>query len=240
VPTPRSRSERKADTSLRGERLLSAVERLVEDGGDLVAHVETLKSAASPTLSDDDRLDVLAERIIADYSRRSAVAGGVTSLPALLPGGGSALALVGGVLIDMTYLLKHDVEMILCLSYLYGHDIRQEKERWLAYVLAGIRTYDVEEGRNYLADLLEVQLDALPKYTPRELFKLAATVLGKVALLSFSRGFVKALPLIGIAVSASTNQFMTSSTGWWCVEALKRRREAERNEGPEAVDAFVR
>src|SRR5262249_14325134 len=156
----------RGDPSVRGERLLSAVERLVEDCDDLIAHVETLKSAASPTLPDDERLDSLAEQLIADYARRSAIPGGVTSLPALLPGGGSAIALVGGVLVDMTFLLKHDVEMILCLSYLYGHDIRQEKERWLAYVLAGIRTYDVEEGRNYLVDLLEVQLDALPKYTP--------------------------------------------------------------------------
>jgi hypothetical protein len=140
----------------------------------------------------------------------------------------------------MTFTLKYEVEMILCLSYLHGHDIRDEKERWLAYVLAGLRTYQVQDRSNYLADLLEVQLDVLPKYTPRELFKLAATVLGKIALLSVSRGFVKALPLIGIAVSASTNKFMTWSLGWWCVEALERRRDAERNEGPEAVDAFVR
>jgi uncharacterized protein (DUF697 family) len=191
-------------------------------------------------MDEEERIEALAQQIIGDYSRRSAIAGGVTSLPGLLPGGGSAVALVGGVLADMTFMLKHDVEMILCLSYLFGHDIREEKERWLAYVLAGMRTYQAREHRNYMVDLLEVQLDALPKYTPRELFKIAATVLGRVALLSLSRGFVKALPLIGIAVSASTNKFMTWSVGWWCVEALERRRDAERNEGPEAVDAFVR
>jgi uncharacterized protein (DUF697 family) len=72
------------------------------------------------------------------------------------------------------------------------------------------------------------------------LFKLAATVLGKVVLLSLSRGFVKTLPLVGIAVSASTNKFMTWSVGWWCVEALERRRNAERDDVRQAVDAFVR
>src|SRR6185369_14822690 len=216
------------DPYTRGERLLTAVERLVEDCDDLIAHVETLKSAAAHDMDDEERIETIADQIIADYSRRSAIAGGVTSLPALLPGGGSALALVGGVLADMTFLLKHDVEMILCLSYLYGHNIRQEKERWLAYVLAGMRTYHAQARQNYLADVLEVQLDALPKYTPHELFKMAATVLGKIAILSVSRGFVKALPLIGIAVSASTNKFMTWSAGWWCVEALERRRDAER------------
>jgi uncharacterized protein (DUF697 family) len=223
----------------RGERLLTAVERLVEDCDDLIAYVETLKSAAGSEMDEEDRIEALATQIIDDYSRRSAISGGVTSLPALLPGGGSAVALVGGVLADMTFLLKHDVEMILCLSYVFGHDIRDEKERWLAYVLAGMRTYQARENRNYMVDLLEVQLDALPKYTSRELFKIAATVLGRIALLSVSRGFVKALPFIGIAVSASTNKFMTWSVGWWCVEALERRRDAERSEGPEAVDAFV-
>lgn len=224
----------------RGERLLTAVERLVEDCDDLIAYVETLKSATAAGMDEEERIEALAEQIIGDYSRRSAISGGVTALPGLLPGGGSAVALIGGVLADMTFMLKHDVEMILCLSYVFGHDIRDEKERWLAYVLAGMRTYQARDRQNYMVDLLEVQLDALPKYTPRELFKIAATVLGRVALLSVSRGFVKALPLIGIAVSASTNKFMTWSVGWWCVEALERRRDAELNEGPEAVDAFVR
>jgi uncharacterized protein (DUF697 family) len=233
------KNAKRAEAFMRGERLLSAVERVVEDCDDLITHVETLKSAADEIDAADLREHV-ARQIIEGYSTRSAIAGGLTSLPALLPGAGSAVAFVGGMLADMTYMLKHDVEMILCLSYLYGHNIRDEKERWLAYVLAGIRTYEVQVRRNYLADLFDLQLDALPKYTPRELFKLAATVLGRLALASLSRGFVKTLPLVGIAVSASTNKFMTWSVGWWCVEALERRHSAENNQEPEAVDAFVR
>jgi uncharacterized protein (DUF697 family) len=235
-PTPR----KKEDASTRGERLLSAVERLVEDPADLIAHVETLKSANGSIADEDERVEAIARQIIDDHSRRAAIAGGITAMPGLLPGGGSLVTLVGGVLADMTFVLKYEVEMILCLSYLYDYDIRADKERWLAYVLAGLRTYGAQDDRNYLTDLLEIQLDTLPKYTPRELFKLAATVLGKIALVKVSRGFVKALPFVGIAVSASTNKFMTSSLGWTCVEALERRRNAEREEGPEAVDAFVR
>jgi uncharacterized protein (DUF697 family) len=225
----------------RGEQVLSAVERIVDDVDDLIAQVETLKSTF-PQGDDDAQLEAISGQLIADYSTRSAIAGGLTSLPALLPGGGTVVAIVGGALVDMTFMLKHDVEMILCLSYLHGFDIRDDKERWLAYVLAGIRTHNVQTRRNYLADLVDVQLDALPKYTPREMFKLASTVIGRLALLSLSRSFVRALPLIGIAVSASTNKFMTTSVGWWCVEALERRRAAEVDPAldPEAVDAVVR
>ncbi len=226
------------DEYTEGRRLLSAVERLVDDCDSLIAEVELLKSK-NPAEDDPEARELVTRQIIAAYSMRAAIAGGVTALPGLLPGGGSAVALVGGALVDMTLMLKHDVEMILCLSHLYGYDIRDEKERWLAYVLAGIRTYDVAGRRNYLADLLEIQLDALPKYTPRQLFKLAATVLGKLALSSLSRGFVKAIPLVGIAVSASTNKFMTTSMGWWCVDALERRRLVPAEDERGVVDAVV-
>jgi uncharacterized protein (DUF697 family) len=228
---------RKRDEFAEGQRLLSSVERLVDDCDSLIAHVEMLASKV-PGGEEQDTVEIVADLLIADYSMRAAISGGVTALPALLPGG-SVVALVGGAMVDMTLMLKNDVEMILCLSHLYGYDIRDEKERWLAYVLAGIRTYDVAHRQNYLADLLEIQLDALPKYTPRALFKLAATVLGKVALSTLSRGFIKAIPLVGIAVSASTNKFMTTSVGWWCVDALERRRLAPEDERG-VVDAVVR
>ena len=221
----------------RGAQLLSAVERLVDDCDNLIARVETLKSSVAAGSDEAAELDSLSAQIIAEYSTRAAIAGGASALPGLLPGAGSVIALVGGALVDMTFMLKHDVEMILSLSHLYGYDIRDQKERWMAYVLAGVRTHEFESRQNYLADLLEIQLDALPKYTPRQLFKLAATVLGKLALLSLSRGFLRALPLIGIAVSASTNKFLTTSVGWACVDALKRRRSAPSE--PAAVDAVI-
>ncbi len=234
-------SQREADQHsefVDGQRLLSAVERLIDDPDNLIAQVETLKSSV-PIGRRAAELSIVSARIIREYSVRAAIAGGATALPGVLPGGGSVVAIVGGALIDMTLMLKHDVEMILCLSHLYGHDIRDERERWLAYVLAGVRTYDAQSEQNFLADLLEIQLDALPRYTSRELFKLAATVLGKVALSGFRRGFVKAIPLVGVVVSASANKFLTTSVGWWCVDALERRRMAPSWDEEHVVDAVV-
>jgi uncharacterized protein (DUF697 family) len=137
-------------------------------------------------------------------------------------------------------MLKHEVEMVLCLTYLYGYDIRSDRERWLAYVMAGVRVYEAEAGRNYFADVVEAELDALPRYAPRQLFKLAGTVFGKLALLTASKGLAKAVPLVGIVLGASTNKFLTNSVGWSCVEALERRAQAERGEVEEPVDAVVR
>lgn len=224
-----------------GERLLTAVERLVDDCDNLIAKVEAFRQAATQTArgSDAQVREQIAERLIADYSTRSAIAGGVTAVPTMLPGAGSVLAIAGGMAVDMTFMLKHEVEMILCLTYLYGFDIRDEKERWLAYVLAGVRTYEATTGRNYFVDLAEAQLDALPRYTPRELSKLAVTIMSRVALRSLSRAFVRAIPVVGVAVGAAANKLLTSSVGWWCVEALERRRSLEAERGSSVVDADV-
>jgi uncharacterized protein (DUF697 family) len=225
------------DVEARGERLLTAVERLVEDCDSLIAQVEAYKESVGET-ERDGLLGVVSASIIADYSTKSAIAGGLTAMPGMLPGAGTVLV-VGGSLVDMTLTLKHEVEMILCLTHLYGHDIRSEKERWLAYVLAGVRTHRATAQRNYLADLATIQLDVLPKYTPRQMFKLAAIVMGRLALLSLSRSFVRALPFVGIAVSASSNKLLTASVGWSCIDALERRASANDDIRAPLVDAVV-
>jgi len=223
-----------------GELLLTAVERIVEDCDDLIADVEGIKEeVGSEDLDDEAILDKVAERIIATYSTKSAVTGGLTALPALLPGGGTIVALVGGSMVDMTFMLKHEVEMTLCLTYLYGHDIREEKERWLAYVLAAVSTYEAKSGRNYFADLADAQLEALGKYTPRQLSKLAVTVIGRVALVMASKSLVRALPLVGIVVGASANKVITPQVGWRCVQALDRVRGGPRLQ-ESVVDARIK
>jgi uncharacterized protein (DUF697 family) len=221
-----------------GERLLSAVERLVDDAETLVAEVEALKEDMRPS-EGPLHLDAVAERIIQGYSNRSAFAGGVTALPSLLPGGGTLLALLGGSLADMTLMLKHEVEMALCLTHLYGYDIREERARWLGFTLAAVSTYETNSGRNYFVDLADAQLEALTKYTPRQLSKLAVTVFGKYTLLSTSRTLLRIVPLVGITVSASANKVIMSSVGWRCVNALDRLRNTEAFEPESVVDAEV-
>lgn len=216
-------TRRRRSPESEGERLLSAVDRLLDDRDTLIAHVEAIRAAINVEKDDEAHTEAVAARIIDVYSLRTAFVGGATALPAVLPGPGTGIAVVGGSLVDMTLVLKHEVEMAMCLTHLYGFDLRDERERWLAYVLAGVRTYEVQSGRNYFVDLLEAQVDILPRYTPREIFKIAATVTGHLALRSMSRRFVKALPLIGILVGVSTNKLMTTSVGWSCVDTLERR-----------------
>ncbi len=222
-----------------GARLLSAVERLIDDPDTLIAEVEVSREAARAELpgSEAQCRELVATRLIGEYSNRSALAGGLTALPAVLPGIGTGVALVGGFFADVALVLKHEVELVLCLTYLYGYDIREPRERWLAYVMAGARVYEARTGRNYYVDLVEAELDALPRYAPRQISKLALTILGRLALVSVSKGLVRALPFVGIFVGASTNKLLTSSVGWWCVDALERRQGGDADTDSDVVDA---
>jgi uncharacterized protein (DUF697 family) len=230
-----------SEREVAGERLLSAVERLVDDPDSLIAQVEAFKQDTFPERDENEAyfLEAVSKRLIANFSNKSAIAGGATALPAIFPGGGTMLAIVGGSLADMAFMLKHEVEMALCLTHLHGYDIREESERWLAYALVAVNIYEAKSGRSYFSDIAEAQLEALARYTPRQLTKLVATVLGKVAILAASKNLVKALPLVGVVVSASANKLLTGSVGWRCAEALARRRAAEDSHDEPVVDAKV-
>lgn len=224
-----------------GQTLLNAVERLVDDTENLIAEVEAFRTEVFPHGDADDsgHLTVIASRIIASYSTKSAIAGAITAVPGMVPGPGTAVALVGGSLADMTLMLKHEVELALCLTHLYGHDIRNERERWLAYVLATVNTYEARSGRNYFVDLASIQLEALRKYTPRQLSKMVATVMGRYALFCASRGLFRAVPLVGVVVGASANKVLTNAVGWRCSDALARWRSAAASPANDVVEAKV-
>ena len=226
----------------RGRRLLTAVERLVAEPDEIIEAVEILRYEDEPAASPSEEafLRDVAARIIATYSTRSAIGGGLTALPAVIPGAGTLITTVGGAMVDMAWMLRQEVEMALSLTYLYGYDITDEHERWLAYGLASIATYDARDGRNYFTDLAEAQIEAMVKYTPRQLSKLVATHFGKIALRRAGRGFFRAIPFVGVVVAASGNKLLTSGVGWRCEAALARRRLADKVRDEDIVDATVR
>lgn len=223
-----------------GEKLLSAVERIVDDPENLIATVEEYerKTRRDPDGSDAQWRKEVADQLVSHFSTWSAVAGGATALPAAVPGIGTLVATVGGTLADMCMTLKFEVEMALCLTHLYGWDIRDERERQLAYLLASVSTHDAQSGGNYLADLAMVEWEALWKYAPRQISKYLLNVMAKLAVVSASKSLVRALPLIGVGVSAGVNKVLTNRVGARCVAELGRRRSMQADTvEAEVVDA---
>lgn len=212
-----------------GEKLLTAVERLVASTDDLIAEVDKLREQESKggKGTEDQVRRRVADRLVTSYSRKTAISGGLSAAPALVPGAGTILALVGGTLADMALMLKFEVEMALSLSYLYGYDIRTTRERQLAFMLASVSTYSAKSKRNFFVDLAAAEGEAIWKYTPRQLSKGLVSIMAKIALLSVSKSLARALPAVGIAVGAGMNKVLTSRVGKQCVEELSHRRSLD-------------
>lgn len=207
-----------------GRQVLHAVERILDSTDDIIALVERLKRQSDLADRPEEMRDLVGRRLVAIYSNRSALSGGATALPALVPGWGTLATLAGGTLVDMGLMLKFEVEMTLALSWLYGFDIHQERERQVAFLLASVGTYDARTGRNFFVDLAEAEGTAIWNYAPREVTKFLVSVLTKVALLYAGRSFVKAIPLVGVVVGTGANKVLTRKVGQRCIEDLRRRR----------------
>ncbi len=224
----------------RGKILLNAVERFLSDPQSLIVQVEEAKAlAGAPGGGDPDvwRKKV-ADQIIKQYALSAAVSGGVTSLPSTFPGMGSIMAATGGALLDMAVLLKLEVEMALCLSYLYGFDIRDEHERRIAFLLASVSTYEQGHGGNVFADLLEAETTAVWNYAPREVARLLVVVLARLAARMTRRGLIKVVPVVGVLAGASVNMVLTRRVGRSMREELEQRAR-DRAEQDEVVEAHV-
>lgn len=204
-----------------GRRLLTAVERIVAAPDDLVEKVHALGEDV-PEDAEDPRA-AAAERIVRHFANRSAMSGGATSLPAIVPGLGTLVAMVGGTLVDMALMLKFEVEMAMCLTHLYGHDIREARERQFAYLLASVSTYEASGDTSLLGDLARAEGTAIWNYTPREYGKFIIKVFAILAVIRLAPGAIKALPFVGIAVSAGMNGALTRRVGAKCIRELELR-----------------
>ncbi|MBZ4416890.1 EcsC family protein [Myxococcus sp. RHSTA-1-4] len=224
-----------------GRKLLTAVERILADTDSLVAlSKQELGKAREKKLPSEDAVrDAAALEVVRHFSNRSAISGGLAALPGLVPGAGTVVAALGGTLADMCMMLKFEVEMALVLSHLYGYDITRDEERQLAFLLASVSTYDAKRERNTVMDLAETQGIAFWKYAPREASKMLVSVMTKIALLSVSKGLLRALPLVGIAVGSSMNKVLTNRVGERCMRELKKRRELSPPESAETSDSVV-
>ncbi len=215
-----------------GRALLNSVERFISDPEWIMGQVERYKTAAGgpPDEGADTWRRQVAEKIIQHYCSSAAVSGGITSLPSLVPGAGMLISVTAGALMDMAALLKLEVELALALSYLYGFDIRDEEERQVAFLLASVSTYESETGSNLLDDMIRTEGTALWNYASREVARVLAVVLGRLAARVMSRGPLRAVPMVGVIAGATMNMILTARVGNRICEELEQRRAARKSQ----------
>lgn len=222
-----------------GERLLTAVERILAPPEDIRKLAERFLETERARLPDSPTLlrERTAQAIIRHYSLATALGGGLSSLPALIPGVGTAAALLGGGLADMTICLKFEVEMIMALASLFGHDVSRPQERSYCLLLAGLSTYQEMAGKNAVLDFALVEGEALWRYTPRQTGKLLATVFLRLAMLLASRRLLRGIPFAGAVIGFTANKLLTDGVGQRALAELHQREQREGPARPPAAGA---
>lgn len=199
-----------------GQQLLSAVERLLVSN-DEIFRIVLEERAKGPGAS---------ERIVSRFSNQSALAGALAGAPCMVPGWG-ILGIAGTMVVEMTYVLKSEVEMCLALAAHHGVDIRLIEGRQLAFLLAAVGTSEAMTGRDPLVDLCSSGIEAVWNYSPREISKLVLHVFGAVAIVyaskSVGQGLLRAIPVVGVGVGAGVNKVLTQRVGRRAIHALRLR-----------------
>jgi uncharacterized protein (DUF697 family) len=213
----------------KGRQLLSAVERLVSSNetlrGESAACEAKAKARAAEASKNKDTLrGLIAQELTRTYSNRAAIAGGASALPALIPGIGSIAAGLAGTFAELAYVLKTEVELCLSIAHVYGFDIDDPRERQLAFLLAAVGTYDAG-GKNFFADVVRAEGVAIWNYGPRVLARMIVKAMTALALGYVWRGFVKMVPVLGVAIGSGMNKVLTQRVGERAARDFMTRRE---------------
>lgn len=228
-------------TKTDGQKLLIAVERLIEDADELIARTDVFARAAGvvPGRDDPEATAAAAEMIIRSYSNRSAATGALAALPSLVPGPGMLVAAVGGTLVDIGLVFKHEVEMAMCLAHLYGVDITVRDERRVVFLLTSLNVSEVQQGGNFLLDMAVAEMDAIINYTPRQVTKVLASVLARVAIKATSRGMMRIVPVVGVVACGLMNKWFTREVGIRCEALLVQRKKMQAAKAGSREDGVV-
>jgi EcsC family protein len=216
------------------DRLLKAVQTVAISPADAKAVVQRLRAQSekeNPKDEDGAHRDRIAAHIISRYAKLAATSGGVTALSGVIPGIGTAIAMVGGGMADAVVGMKLQVDMVMCLAEAFGHDLLEPDAMHLCFLIAAgssLEKAGVETGVKLASkagvNMLRQYLKGTALQAVKELFK-------KVGLAFARNAAEKALPFgIGVVLGASGDYALTRFVGtqakkWFVLDRETRSPE---------------
>jgi|GEM_PF-1022043 len=166
--------------------------------------------------------EMLAEEIIQQSSKATAMIGGSAALPDLLPTAWPML--VPSICGDFALTLRTEVAMLLKLAYLFGPELpREDRKKEAVGILAAYRAPEGEPG----SAAREVGLDMVrigSKHVSRKAFVALARKLGERFL---RKKLVAIVPILGVALSGGINYMGTRSLGDYALAHYRTRKFSE-------------
>lgn len=164
-------------------RLMKVIDETDEQAA--AARVATLRAGQPETAVAE-----IADRLISQKRRATAVVGAATSGAALVPGLGTIASLSLGVAADFGVTFKMQAELVLEMAALYGHHLSPEEKRRTVLMVTGLSA-----GATAVAH------------------RAGQNISRRLIARAGARSVVKAVPFAGIAASAGANAVMTHLIG---------------------------
>lgn len=210
-------------------QLLRLVQALIISPQDAQALADNYHRQArheAPRESEQQRQDRVAQKIVARYARISSLVGGASGLTGLIPGMGTAVAVLGGATGDTALTMKLQVDMTMCLAANYGYDLTSDDGLHLAFLLAAggaLEKAGVEAGTRLASQagvrMLRQYLRGAALKTIKELFKQLGVVFTRKAL-------EKAVPFgVGVALGSGANYYLTRYVGQQAITWFRLDRD---------------
>ena len=178
------------------------------------ARVQLLR-AGHPQFTNDQ----LALQLIRSTRRRVATTGAISGAAAISPGLGTLLAL-GTVTSQALYALEQEIELVLSIAMIYGHELATSDERVLeALVVIGITSGAVKLREDVLVTGGERLAVAAFRRLPATLFahggsRILSRIVARLATSGAARSAARLIPIgVGIAAGAGFDWLAVTGLG---------------------------
>jgi hypothetical protein len=147
--------------------------------------------------------DQLARLLVRSTRRRVAATGALSGAAAIAPGLGTALA-IGTITSQTLYALEQEIELVLGVAMIYGHDLGGSEDRVLeALIVVGLAS-----------GALKLREDVLVEGGKRLAIRLMTKVLSKAVATRATRAAGRVIPLgVGLAVGAGFDWVTVTALG---------------------------
>ena len=200
-----------------GSRLLRAVGIIEKSPDDAKAIADEYILQSKQRFPDDPEWNHqlrAANKIVGRYSKIAMMVGGASALPGIIPGLGTAVAIVGGSAADVLVTMKLQVDMCMCLAAAFKYEIHSEDRRHLVFLIAATGSLQRAgvEGSVKLGSKAGVSM--LRQYLRGGALQATRLAFRKVGITFTRKAAEKATPFgVGVVVGAGANYGFTRFVG---------------------------
>lgn len=117
-------------------KVVQAIAISPEDARAVVQQYEDQLFSQQPSISAQQVQELVVKKIIDRYAKMAAATGGATALAGVVPGIGTAVAMVGGSAADVSACIKLQIDMTMCLAMAINKGLSNEDAKHLSFMIA--------------------------------------------------------------------------------------------------------